>query len=267
MITPQQILRVWAPIQSPWSPWVKPVLFAQTSDWSAFTDLDDLMLRMPGSPLASPPASSSLVMDEEGKMSKAAVVVDLLGAEAVNLGLMLARTHGFRPVPLFNGCAGENEVVPTGALRQALISGTAQLARLPVADDAPPAFLLDRNRLPPQPELLPGQYDNRWMVFLQDFPSADFLRKQGITGILLIQPQADAPLHDDLAHVLRRWQAGGLSLHHGELAADGRLRVQTLHVPLPSLFREYWHRTMRWLSLSRNASGGFGEIISSSSSG
>ena len=53
----------------------------------------------------------------------------------------------------------------------------------------------------------PGTFDNRWVVFPQDFPSAAFLRSRGVAEVLLIQ--AGAQPQEDLAHVLLRWQQGG----------------------------------------------------------
>ena len=62
---------------------------------------------------------------------------------------------------------------------------------------------------PPVPPS-PGKFDNRWVVFPQDFPSATFLRSRGVADVLLIH--SGKSVQEDLAHVLLRWQQGGLRM-------------------------------------------------------
>ena len=55
------------------------------------------------------------------------------------------------------------------------------------ATHAPPAFLLDSDRMKaPAPD--PGRFDNRWLVFPQDFPSAAFLRSRVHLGVANDRP-------------------------------------------------------------------------------
>src|SRR6202012_1970938 len=79
----EQALLIWAPKQSQWGAWTKPVLFSFMSDplpqQAALTD--------PG---------PTLVASRE-----TAILVELPGAETVITGLQLARS-GHRPIPLFN---------------------------------------------------------------------------------------------------------------------------------------------------------------------
>ena len=196
-----------------------------------------------------------------------AVVVDVPGPEAVRLGMALARRSGHRPILLFNGCAGENEVVPTGELRRALIEATPVLATLPLRDDAAPVFLLDNDRLSARSEVAPGQFDNRWLVFAQDFPSANFLRSRGITGVLLIQPHVNRAPQEDLAHVLRRWQEDGLLLSVTSAVLGEGTKTQPLQVARPSSFRALWQRAMALIGLRRNGAGGFGSVVPMPSAG
>ena len=264
MITPQFLLKLWAPPQSPWSAWVKPALIVQLLDKQMFVKLEDMK---PVTLEVEPPPAGLAPIDPNASTTHIAIVIDLPGAEAVRTGLALARTHGCRPIPLFNGCAGEAEIVPTGALRQALIEAAPQLASLQLADDAPPAFLLERGRLPAQPAFAPGQFDNRWVVFAQDFPSANFLRNRGITHVLLIQPKADWPPQEDLSHVLLRWQEDGMVLSVLGAEAGRFSPSQPLRVARPSAFRALWQPALALLGLRRNNAGGFGSMIPPASAG
>lgn len=109
----------------------------------------------------------------------------------------------------------------------------------------------------------PGRFDNRWLVFPQDFPSANFFLSRAIQTLLLVQ-EKDQPLAD-LAHVLLRWQEAGirLLLKNPLLPAP----VTDLHVHRPSQFRSIWYRVMALAGLRRNSAGGFGSIVPQASSG
>src|SRR5690348_3529687 len=80
------LFSIWAPDDSPWSPWSKPVLFSYFDD----------------------PLSQIAVTEASGDVSwcpppdqKAMLVLDLPGAEGVLAGVALA-LRGYRPVPLYN---------------------------------------------------------------------------------------------------------------------------------------------------------------------
>ena len=146
-----------------------------------------------------------------------------------------------------------------------LILGAETLQRCDLADDAPPAFLLDSRRQPPQMDALPGRFDNRWMVFPQDFPSANFLRARHISKVLLIQSDAQRQPQEDLAHVLRRWQEAGLEL--SVATPDTVATPQPLTVNRPSRFRSLWYGALAVMGLRRNSAGGFGSVVPQPSSG
>jgi hypothetical protein len=185
--------------------------------------------------------------------------------------LVLAEA-GFRPVPLFNGARGPaslniggTAVIDNDAILVWLLRGVETLQRCQLPDDAPPAFLLDSRRQPPAFNASPGRFDNRWMVFPQDFPSASFLRSQGISRVLLIQTDIERQPPEDLAHVLRRWQEAGLELSVATL--ETAARPQPLQVHRPSRFRSLWYVALAVLGLRRNSAGGFGSIVPQPSSG
>src|SRR5581483_8415463 len=86
----EQFYRTWAPPDALWSDWVAPALFVQIECGDVESDLGE--------------ADVSCL--PERLPERAAVVLDLPGAEAVRLGVHLATTAGYRPVPLINASPG-----------------------------------------------------------------------------------------------------------------------------------------------------------------
>src|SRR5215469_8051185 len=100
-MTRAELYKLWAPDDSVWTQWAKPVLFADSS-------FDNL-------PLSEPPGWRMLNLSwAPSSTSGTAVVVDLNGLESVKVGTALGHA-GFRPVPLFNGTAGPTMGVLSGA--------------------------------------------------------------------------------------------------------------------------------------------------------
>lgn len=232
----------WAPDESPWSLWAKPVLFVGLGSASPTTTM--------------PPAQAVDVSRFPEPRDRMAIVIDLPGRAGADLGLALARI-GYRPVPLYNCCSSASAVVDVAPIEQVLRAGAEELPHLRIRDDAPPVFLLDANRMQ-GPAPLPGRFDNRWLVFPQDFPSASYLRSRGIGRVLLVQEKEAAP-REDLAHVLRRWQLGGIELMAATPA--GADHPRPLQVAAPSLFRRAWYRVAATMGLRRSNVGGFGAIV------
>ena len=234
----------WAPDESPWSVWAKPVLFANL--------------------VPSPGGAAGIDAELLGRFPAAdgrtALVVDLPGARGTMTGIALA-ARGYRPVPLYNATSGGNQLVDVTSIAQALARGAEGLRSVSLPADAPPAFLLDADRMKGDPR--PLRFDNRWMVFPQDFPSAAFLVSRGIERVTVIQ-EGDAPA-EDLAHVLLRWQKAGIAIAH---AAPGSPEDERpIVVKPPSRFRRAWYRAVAIMGLKRNNVGGFGALIPEPSSG
>src|ERR1043165_231492 len=82
----EEIFSIWAPDNSIWSPWAKPVLFAHLDAALSFVPT-------PGAPID--------VSWSPSPNEKVAVVLDLPGAEGVLVGLALAH-RSYCPVPLYN---------------------------------------------------------------------------------------------------------------------------------------------------------------------
>lgn len=242
-MTEQEIYDLWAPLDSPWSPWVKPVLFTQL-------DLN-VTARTP----AARPMKNELAASLASQ--RLALVLDLPGEHAVEVGLQLARS-GYRPVPVFNTSHGTNAVVEVGGILQALRGGTDALRAAALPADAPPAFLLDSQRMRERGRVLPGKYDNRWLVFPQDFPSAHFLKSQKIDAAVLVQDASLRP-QDDLAHVLLRWQEDLMPLL--AIRSDAPILPEPIRVQKPPRYRSLWHHFLAVLGLRRHSAGGFGAVV------
>jgi len=269
-MTPEEIYGIWAPPDSVWSAWVIPVPFAQLFCGEARTHGE-----LPHYNLDWLPT---------GNARDLAIVVDLPGADAVYYGLALVG-YGFRPVPVIDGSPGPYGVpasapdaqsstrrvrkslstVDMNGLLLALCQGAIPLRMTPLEGGASPAFLLDANRMVGVPPESGEIFDNRWMVFPQDFPSARFLREHGIRKVVLVHDRFVPQPQEDLAHVLLRWQEDGIAIE-SKSARFGEVPT-SIHVNRPSRFRAAWYRGLAILGLRRNDAGGFGGYPPDTSSG
>jgi hypothetical protein len=257
----EEIFSIWAPDQSPWSRWAKPVLFAH---------LDSEMSQIPVTEAAgdvswAPPPGENV-----------ALVLDLPGAEGVLTGIALAG-RGYRPVPLYNAVPLPyhellldpltSKAVPAVKvlpILSALRTGAEQLAQMKLPCDAPPAFLLDANRRGDGRKMEPDEFDNRSISFTTDFPSANFLASRAIQRVILVQKNCFEP-PSDLAHSLRRWQDGGLKLER--LRLDPPSQPEAFEVARPSWYGAMFQRALSRMGLCRSDGGGFGAWVPESSSG
>jgi hypothetical protein len=267
-MTPEQIFKIWAPSSSIWSPWAKPVMFTQ--------------LRCGGEDTSDDVPSVDLTWLGDAWGEGSACIVDLPSKDSMEVGLALVR-RGYRPVPLYNSSPGPKEAVglesastlqslglqgvspgrPTAAvdmsaLLEAACRATRVLLRTQIDPAAPPAFLLDAARLLGNNPIGEGVFDNRWMTFPQDFPSANFLKTHGIQSVLLIQRVLLQP-QEDLAHVLLRWQESGISIDAKDILEGSSPAKIT--VARPSRFKRAWYRALAVAGLRRSSAGGFGSVI------
>jgi hypothetical protein len=260
-MTPEELYGIWAPEDSRWSPWVLPVPFAQ--------------LVCPDSiPIPTSPRFD-LRWISSSDARNTAIVADLPGGDAIHYGLALTAL-GYRPVPVIDGSPGpESHVVSPlhssfsalqrhkprstvdmRGLLDAICSGAKLLRERQLEADAPPAFLLDSMRMAAVAAGDPEIFDNRWRVFPQDFPSARFLLKAGIRKVILVHDKSLREPQEDLAHVLLRWQEGGISIE-SQFAHAVEAPVP-IKVRRPFRFRRLWYRALAVLGLRRNDAGGFG---------
>lgn len=223
----------WAPAGAVWTEWAKPVMFMRPPDteWIALAE----------------PRITYVDRSQHNTM----LIVDLPEVQGVEEGLALARM-GYRPVPLYNGVRSPKPnaaVVPVEALVKALYNGAGVLGGLGLSPTAPPAFLLDANRMQGKGNK-PGKFDNRWCILPQDMPSAAFLRKQGIERIILRSGQ----VHNDLSHILKRYQEQGIKIYQSR---KGESPSETT-ISKPPLYRTIGYRLKALTGLTRNSAGGFG---------
>ena len=257
---PEEIYLAWAPAGSKWSPWAIPVPFAQIV--CVPTDAESELRSIEG--LAAG-------LESETDL---AVVIDLPGEQSARLALSLAM-RGFRPVPVIDGSPGPNSLSTVSAVLLAgpsivandsvavdmrqlvrwLCIGATALPSFNLQPNARPVFLLDSMRTGSATGVGSEIFDNRWKAFPQDFPSARFLKEQGIGRVLLIQASVAQPC-EDLAHVLLRWQEEGIAIHAAS-ADDVKSRLP-IQVYRPNSFRKLWYRMLALIGLKRSMAGGFG---------
>ena len=237
-MTEKDAFDAWAPPESAWSAWAKPVAFAN-------------LVHTPWAPRLERPSIGALPRADVA----AAVVVDLPGKRAVTVGLGLA-DGGWQPVPLFNGNFGPAAIVDLPPLLGALRAGAELLRDNPPPRGAPPAFLLDADRMAGGRQPRPNDFDNRWVTFPQDFPSAAHLAASGIRRVIVIQDGGS--IAGDLTHVLLRYREAGLEVL---LLTEVDSAPVTANLVKPSRFRGIWYRALATLGLRRSMSGGFGGVV------
>lgn len=235
----EETYRIWAPEDSVWSAWTKPVLFMREPRRSA----DKTIV---------PPEADVTWATYIG--GRTALIVDLPGNESVMTGLALAQI-GYRPVALYNGVYGPNVssmVVDVSGIVSNLFHSAGLLASCSLSPDAPPAFLLDSNRLLGKARQK-GKFDNRWCVFPQDMPSASFLLERGINTVCVRTDKTQ----NDLAHILKRYQEKGIQIRR--ISSNGS--AEELSILRPSWFRSVLYRMQTMAGLTKNAAGGFGSMV------
>lgn len=239
----EDLFDLWAPPDSPWSVWAKPVLFA---DMNYSTGV--------GGPV-DPPRVANFPLPPG-----TAVVVDVEGSNSVVYGLALAKA-GYRPVPLFNSGIEAGMLVNMRSVADYLLLGAETLQGCSLGPDAPPAFLLNADRLDNSGfSNQPGRYDNRWCVVAQDMPSAHYLQEMGIRQVVLVASQ----IRDDLSHILLRYQEAGLPILR---TPDVATPPQSVTVTKPPFYKSLIYRSMVYMGLRRNAAGGFGAVVPNPSTG
>jgi hypothetical protein len=217
---------------------------------SVATDADQPWLAMPVDWAPAPEA-------------KAILIIDLPGAEAVHLGLALAR-RGYRPVPLHNAFTGLSELIDQRPILRALQAGAVYLTACALPADAPPAFLLDSRRQSLPRPLRPGMFDNRWKVFPSDMPSAPLLHRRGVSRAILVQRTQRKPL-SDIARVLYSWQEGQIALEIKDIT-DTAPPCRLVVPPIP-WYQRWWYGLLSRFGLDRSPRDGFGYFVQESSHG
>ena len=230
------IYKTWAPDNAMWTEWAKPVLFASNAA-TRILDGDIVMA-----------SSINLPLDFQ-----AMLILDLPGDAGVAEALALARC-GYRPVPVYNSVDGPNQysIVKTHEIVRALVHGSRVLEGLSLRHDAPPAFMLDSNRMP-RGYKHQGTYDNRWCVFSQDMPSAAYLQRQGIRRVII---RSDT-IRQDLTAVVHRYKKAGLEIILWD-TQDNAMKTAKLN---SGWTMQFFNRFSVVAGLTRNTIGGFGDMV------
>lgn len=198
-MTGKEIYRRWAPAGARWVDWVRPVPFVLMSDSFRANTVYNFTV----------PEINYINQSD----AKTVVIIDLPSYESVNEGLALARL-GFRPVPLYNGTKepeGAMALVDNHAIESALAWGVLELEQTEIASDAPPAFLLDSNRLH-RFKMSISVFDNSWDIYDQDMPSADYFLENGIDRIIV----RGRKIQKDVKKILYKFQQKGISIFFTE---------------------------------------------------
>jgi hypothetical protein len=236
----REYFEAWAPVKSEWSQWAKPAPFIDSA--------------MASAPDATPgPDLDTSTMNPERELC---IVLDLPGPESIRTAVALAR-KGFQPVPLINTTTGNSEGIRMGEVLCEFRWGAIALREIAIPEEALPAFVLDSRREGAGYFPGPNTYDNRWMVFPQDFPSGNYMAARGVRRALVLTRERG--LRPDIQHVLRRWQEAGIKIFL-ETPGDGQKPAEVT-IEKPSMFKLGWYRFLVAIGMKRNAAGGFGGWI------
>ena len=193
-MTGMDAYKIWAPPECKWTPWVRPVPFV----CKCLENINQVM------DYTTPEVYYLNKLQED-----LAIILDLPGYESVNEGIALAGL-GWRPIPLFNGTneqEGTTPLVDNHCIEAALLWESKKLEKINLKKNAPPAFLLDSNRLH-RHKVSNSYFDNSWDVYAQDLPTAEYFYENGIKRILI----RGEKIFKDLKRILYGFQKKGLKI-------------------------------------------------------
>ena len=191
----KEIYKIYAPNGAKWTDWVRPVPFVAIDTYNR-KPIADWMERK--------------AMFLKNYQQDTAIFVDLPGKESIELSIDLAY-KGYRPIPIFNGTdeqPGSQATTNTYLIESCLINGSEKLKNIKLDNNANPAFLLDSyrtNRYRAKESI----FDNSWDLYKQDIPSAEYLKQNGITKIIIV---GDA-IQRDLKKIFLKFQEKGIDIY------------------------------------------------------
>ena len=191
----KEVYKIWAPSNNKWSKWTKVIPFVAIKDIHIHElfNYDEVNIYY----------VDTLLKDT-------AIFVDIAGVNAIKEGLALARL-GYIPVAVFNGTnppSGALSAMDNEVISYMLWWGAGILKNIKIAEDAPPVFLFDSNRLKSYINS-PSVYDNSYDIYHQDVPTYKYFLKNGIKNIII---RTDNKISKDLRKILYIHQKFGINI-------------------------------------------------------
>ena len=211
----REIYQIWAPYEGKWSGYARPVDFIKMKEYTS----DEMNYYFYSKPKYI-----------EKVQSDTAIIVDLPCEYSIEEGMGLA-SIGYRPVPTYNGTFENDNSVPTTdnrALQKPLYWGATVLKDMKISNDAPPAFLVDTNRLN-RHKMNINVFDNSYDMYDQDFPTAANLLNNGINKIIV----RSAKLYKDMRIILSKYQEKGIQI----FITDGFEKPKLVKVRKPIFYK------------------------------
>lgn len=194
-MTGKDIFKIWAPTGVKWTQWVRPVPFVGINENIKTYDVSDFNI--------------SNINYLEKLLTDTAIIVDLPGNDSIKEGLALAKI-GYRPIPIYNGTDQQKGTIATVdnyLIKLGLIKGAKELEKIKIDDNAPPAFLLDTNRMN-RFKMNISIFDNSWDIYSQDLPTAEYFLNNGIKNIII----SSRIIQKDLSKILYKFQNKGINI-------------------------------------------------------
>lgn len=206
-MTGKDIYKIWAPEGAKWVEWVRPVPFIGITDDLGKYQVDDFTIPKINS-IQEPIENIFSAIKDFTKNT--AIIIDLPGNNSIKEGIAITKL-GFRPIPIYNGTdeqEGAMATVNNKVIKIGLVKGALELTKIQMDKNAPPAFLLDSNRMN-RYKMNESVFDNSWDIYAQDIPSAEYFLKNDINKIIII----GKIIHKDLKIILYPFQQKGISIY------------------------------------------------------
>jgi len=210
----QRLADVLAPGEARLQPYYAPTLF-QAPDQSADLRMDlTPMLRASMEDVYDRGRALGEAFAAAGHPRDTALVIDMKGPEAVAAATAVA--NDFAPVFTFDNWPHPRGVVPSHETLAAALYYLPWLQRAAASrtTPAPPAFVLDANRLASYTDEV-AHFDNRYTVSL---PSAASLQALGVSRLLYVRDGSGTLESDDLNADLTELERAGIEVRQASLA-------------------------------------------------
>lgn len=191
----KEIYKIWAPNNTKWTDWVRPVPFIGIDHPQENHEIIDYEI--------------PIINYVNELKNNIAIIIDIDGINSIKEGIALAQI-GYRPIPIFNGTNPPKKTTSTtnnGIIETLLIWGAQELKSIQLKKDAPPVFLLDKNRLN-RYKINRGIFDNSWDIYPQDIPTHKYFKEQNIDTIIV----RGTNLNKDLEKVLYKHQQNNINI-------------------------------------------------------